>query len=580
MRRILRKRHVTKQVLEQMVKERTEELERANERLFLANRVKAEFLAHMSKDLRTPLNIILDNAFMQRDGEHGPVTADQLRSLDAIIDSGNRLLSFFDRILTLCNTEVGVTSFLPRDVSVHEIFASILDKLAPLFISHGVTVESAIRGEVGLVSADEAKLGFVVEELLTNAVKFSPHGSRVVLSAREVLVGEQRFLEVSVSDQGRGIRTEDIEKIFLGFEQGGGNGATKGAMGLGLALVKRFIDLHSGRIWVSSEPGEGSTFIFLLPCEGPSVVEQTHPRVMICDQEENFVMMLSHYLKEEGCQVLAAREGLDVIQKAMDDPPDLFILGIDLAGISGIDICLRFKADIKTMHVPVILVGDEGAEDDRVRSAQVGSDGFFVKPVELNELIPKVRSLVTQKINYDFLKKSYEAAELQACTDALTGLCNLRHLMFTLERELERSRRYGRDCSLAMIDIDYFKNYNDAHGHLAGDEVLKETAAVFRRNIRNSDIAARYGGEEFVVIMPETGRKVAERVGEKLRQVFEDHEFRHEETQPGGKLTISMGIATFPGDAATPRELLDKADKALYQAKETGRNRLVVWSGE
>ena len=152
-------------------------------------------------------------------------------------------------------------------------------------------------------------------------------------------------------------------------------------------------------------------------------------------------------------------------------------------------------------------------------------------------------------------------------------------MALVLDRELERARRYNHFCSLAMIDIDNFKEYNDRHGHLQGDEVLKQAAEIFREQIRNSDIAARYGGEEFVVVMPETGKELALLVGEKLRRAFAEYPFPLQDTQPGGRLTISMGIATFPQDAACARELVDMADKALYLAKREGRNRVAVWDG-
>lgn len=130
-----------------------------------------------------------------------------------------------------------------------------------------------------------------------------------------------------------------------------------------------------------------------------------------------------------------------------------------------------------------------------------------------------------------------------------------------------------------MIDIDSFKEYNDRHGHLQGDEVLKRAAELFREQIRNSDSVARYGGEEFVLIMPETGKKIALVVGEKLRLAFELCSFPHEETQPGGRLTISMGVATFPDDADNARTLLDLADQALYEAKRAGKNRVIARAG-
>ncbi len=184
--------------------------------------------------------------------------------------------------------------------------------------------------------------------------------------------------------------------------------------------------------------------------------------------------------------------------------------------------------------------------------------------------------MITQKLNYEFLKKSYDIAFSQARTDPLTGLFNLRQFWEDLDRELKRARRYNRSCSLAMLDIDFFKQFNDRHGHLQGDTVLKQAADIFREHVRNSDIIARYGGEEFVIIMPETGRDLAVLVGEKLRKAFEGHHFPLEENQPSERLTISIGIATFPQDAATSRGLVDMADKALYRAKEGGRNRVAV----
>jgi len=127
-----------------------------------------------------------------------------------------------------------------------------------------------------------------------------------------------------------------------------------------------------------------------------------------------------------------------------------------------------------------------------------------------------------------------------------------------------------------MIDIDYFKHYNDHNGHPAGDVVLKTIAELLRDNIRKIDVAARYGGEEFSLILSETSRSSALVVANKMKNLVEDYPFAFEESQPNGQLTISMGIATYPEDGTTAQELLDKADQRLYRAKQLGRNR-VVW---
>ncbi|HEY6873777.1 MAG TPA: diguanylate cyclase [Geobacteraceae bacterium] len=556
-----------RELLERLVKERTEELQRANERLFLANQVKEEFLAHISKELRTPLNQILDLALLIAEEGMGGLTAEQKAGLDAIIECGSRLRSIVDRILELCSVDIGMTRFLPERFTVADALNKTLERLAEQSAKCGVAVVSSFAGDLGAIIADEHKFAFILEELLTNALKFSASGSRITVSARLVQGGgEQEFLEIAVADQGVGIPREALERIFKGFEMAGA--PPDGSLGLGLALSRRFVELHGGRIWVDSSPGEGSIFTFILPKEGPAPGEGATPRVMIASSDAGFLQMLSHGLKEEGYEIITAATGLEALTSGIARPPDLFLLDLPLPEMNGYDVCLRLKSHASAKYVPVLLVLPSTARVEQVKSAQVGADGHFIKPPDIREILTKIRYLIAQKLNYEFLKKSYDIAVAQARTDPLTGLFNLRQLWEILDREIERSRRYSRFCSLAMIDIDFFKQFNDRYGHLQGDEVLKQAAEVFREHIRNSDIAARYGGEEFVVIMPETGKELALLVGEKLRKAFEG--------EMAGHLTISIGIATFPQDADSSRGLVDMADKALYRAKEGGRNRVIA----
>jgi diguanylate cyclase (GGDEF)-like protein len=127
-----------------------------------------------------------------------------------------------------------------------------------------------------------------------------------------------------------------------------------------------------------------------------------------------------------------------------------------------------------------------------------------------------------------------------------------------------------------MADIDYFKHYNDTNGHSAGDYALKKIAEIMRKNVKGSDIVARYGGEEFILVFPETTKENALSLCERIRQHIKDFRFNNEERQPNGDLTISMGISSYPEDGLTGKELVKKADVALYKAKELGRNRVVI----
>lgn len=169
-----------------------------------------------------------------------------------------------------------------------------------------------------------------------------------------------------------------------------------------------------------------------------------------------------------------------------------------------------------------------------------------------------------------------ESTRRQAITDELTGLYNHRFFLQQLYVEFSRAKRYHRKLSLIMLDIDFFKFYNDTNGHLMGNRVLKQLAALLKEACRQVDVVARYGGEEFVIVMPETDRKSGLVFAERLRWHVEAFHFPKQEKQPAGNLTISLGLATYPDDAEKPYELIDQADRALYIGKRTGRNRVGV----
>lgn len=168
--------------------------------------------------------------------------------------------------------------------------------------------------------------------------------------------------------------------------------------------------------------------------------------------------------------------------------------------------------------------------------------------------------------------------EKLAATDALTGLYNRRYLDERLDEELSRSTRHSLNFSLMLIDLDNFKIYNDQCGHIAGDNALKKVASLLRSSARDIDIVARFGGEEFMVLLPDTGKKEATFVAERIRKAIESHPFPREASLPGGKLTTSIGVSTFPDDGDFPSSLVNAADIALYQAKNQGRNLVIPFT--
>ncbi len=172
------------------------------------------------------------------------------------------------------------------------------------------------------------------------------------------------------------------------------------------------------------------------------------------------------------------------------------------------------------------------------------------------------------------VEKMKEEAVMLSYTDDLTGIYNYRFFIQQLTLEVERQKRYSSSLSLLMIDIDYFKHYNDHNGHLAGDEALKAIAVLIQHGVRQSDIVARYGGEEFAAILVNAGRQKAMEIAERVRRIIQETPFPNEKAQPNGNLTVSLGVATFSSPIATITDLIRKADNALYRAKRAGRNRV------
>jgi diguanylate cyclase (GGDEF)-like protein len=195
---------------------------------------------------------------------------------------------------------------------------------------------------------------------------------------------------------------------------------------------------------------------------------------------------------------------------------------------------------------------------------------YTTREISLLSLLSTFAAMAIEKT------KLLESTRQLAITDELTGLYNHRHFRQQLNIEINRAERYGRSLSLMMIDIDYFKHYNDTNGHLKGNEVLKEVGRILKEISREVDIVARYGGEEFSIIMPETKRRRAFALSERLRKRIASHKFENANKQPNKKLTVSIGAASYPESAGTAFDLIAEADKALYEAKRAGRNTVCV----
>ena len=245
-----------------------------------------------------------------------------------------------------------------------------------------------------------------------------------------------------------------------------------------------------------------------------------------------------------------------------------FVALLFTAGLEGFRVVVALGAVMTALYMGTLALLVAGGSDLSLGFEGVRAGVFLA--------INVYAGFVFQRIRRERAERTELREELarQAITDPLTGLPNRRYMEEFLEAELDRIDRYGGACSLAMIDVDDFKNYNDTLGHVAGDRVLRSLADVLRDELRVSDIAARYGGEEFSVIMVNSNRTEAGEAAERLRETIQLHPFPNEDIQPRGDLTVSIGIASYPQDADSYEELVGAADEALYEAKRRGKNQV------
>jgi two-component system cell cycle response regulator len=273
-----------------------------------------------------------------------------------------------------------------------------------------------------------------------------------------------------------------------------------------------------------------------------------------------------------------ASNGLEALRVISDAKVDLILTDLIMPEMDGFKLIETIRKDERFRDIPIILLTIRSNLEDRVRGLDLGAWDFLVKPVHPVELNARVRAMLRLKELQDKLKTRVRQLEHLSIIDELTGLYNKRYLVEFLRREINRSKRFGFMLCCIMIDLDGFKKINDTYGHLRGDQILKELGGLMSDLIRSYDFAARYGGDEFTLILPQQnhpdgGKDLAERI----RIAVEKHSFGKGKSKRSVHITVSIGCATFmPQDADHYEVLLERADKALYQAKSLGRNCIVA----
>ncbi len=320
-----------------------------------------------------------------------------------------------------------------------------------------------------------------------------------------------------------------------------------------------------------------------------------NPKILVVDDAIENLNLLVKILAEQGYAVYAANCGQVAIEQATTVCPDLILLDIDLPDVNGFEVCEHLKAQPATRDIPILFISVLDQIFDKVRAFEVGGADYILKPFHIEEVLARVetqlairklvQTLARQNAELSFeiaTRKEYEQAlEQIATTDPLTRIKNRRSFFELAEKEMNRARRYNQPLAILLFDIDHFKKVNDTYGHLVGDQVLVSLAKTCQVNLRNFDILARYGGEEFVVLMPETDQQAAVVAAERLRVLVAQSQIQSQflKTTPYVSITISLGVMSWQGKSELAlKTLIQRADEALYQSKQQGRNRVTVWS--
>ena len=293
--------------------------------------------------------------------------------------------------------------------------------------------------------------------------------------------------------------------------------------------------------------------------------------LLIVDDEKQNRTLLTELLQDD-YQIILAKNGVQALERAQSHLPDLILLDVLMPEMDGLEVIRALKSADLTRHIPVIFVSALDKPDDEERGLDLGAVDYIAKPFHP----PIVRVRVRNHLQAVHQRRLLEQLAL---IDSLTEIPNRRRFVEVYEREWRRCMRNQRPLSLIVLDVDLFKRYNDTYGHAAGDVVLKRVAGAIQSALkRPGDFVARFGGEEFVVVLPDVDAAHGWQMAEKIRLAIENERIPYPESDAGPWLSISLGGATLvPSGVEVDARLFDEADRVLYEAKGSGRNR-VVWS--
>ncbi|HEV7242945.1 MAG TPA: response regulator [Thermoanaerobaculia bacterium] len=428
------------------------ELADANQRIKEADKLKSQFLANMSHELRTPMNSIIGFSEILVERLDGKIEPKHLGFLEHIRTSGTHLLGIINDVLDLSKIEAGKMEIYPEYFSIAPVVDSVCQLMRGMTrATQKIVVD--IPPDLPQIETDLAKFKQILFNLLSNAVKFSPPDKTIAIRAWL----DAGTITVSVRDEGIGIAPENHELIFEEFRQVDGTARREfGGTGLGLALVRKFVELQGGHVTIESRLGAGSTFTFMLPARSRAAVVSRTPeiavppalRVLVVEDDANAFELIASALRSAGYFPIRARHGDEAIRLAKDARPAAITLDLVLPGMDGWELLKRLKNDVATRQLPVVIIS---MVDSRDLGMALGADDYFVKPVDRARLLECLRAITARNGSRRILVIDDDVTIHELLDEDFTSIGYTVHKAFSGEDGLRAAEEHSPD--VIILDL-------------------------------------------------------------------------------------------------------------------------------